>query len=145
MEELKNYADLIMRGTPDFVEVKGVTYCGTSKASTLRMTNVPYHEEVKGWVQKLVEFLPGYAISCEHEHSCCFLISNKNKFLIDGVWNTWIDYEKFHELIKKGVSFTSLDYRAITPEWAVFGSTARGFDPVEKRFKAEGKVASQGC
>jgi len=145
MEELKNYAELIMRGKPDFIEVKGVTYCGTSKASTLRMTNVPFHEEVKSWVQKLVDYLPGYAISCEHEHSCCFLISNTSKFLIDGVWNTWIDYDKFHALIKSDQPFTSIDYRAKTPEWATYGNAARGFDPVEKRIKNEGKPATQGC
>ena len=31
---------------PDFIEVKGVTYCGNSKASPLTIKNTPYHEEV---------------------------------------------------------------------------------------------------
>ena len=35
------------RGSPDFIEIKGVTFCGDSKASDLTMSeNVPYHEEV---------------------------------------------------------------------------------------------------
>lgn len=32
MEETKNYAELVKIGVPDFIEVKGVTYCGTSEA-----------------------------------------------------------------------------------------------------------------
>ena len=30
-EEMENYARLVDIGKPDFIEVKGVTYCGTSK------------------------------------------------------------------------------------------------------------------
>lgn len=29
MEEILNYAELIEKGKPSFVEIKGVTYCGT--------------------------------------------------------------------------------------------------------------------
>ena len=29
--EIENYANLVEIGSPDFIEVKGVTYCGTSK------------------------------------------------------------------------------------------------------------------
>jgi tRNA wybutosine-synthesizing protein 1 len=29
--EIENYANLVNLGRPDFIEVKGVTYCGTSK------------------------------------------------------------------------------------------------------------------
>ena len=59
------------------IEVKGVTYCGTSKASKLTMENVPWHEEVVYFVKKLCEKLPDYDISCEHEHSNCLLITHK--------------------------------------------------------------------
>ena len=31
VEELDNYAKLVTIGNPDFIELKGVTYCGTSK------------------------------------------------------------------------------------------------------------------
>jgi tRNA wybutosine-synthesizing protein 1 len=57
------------------------------------MDNVPWHEEVIEFVEKLTERLTGYAIACEHEHSNCILLADK-KFLIDGKWNTWIDYQK---------------------------------------------------
>ena len=30
-EEMDNYAKLVDIGKPDFIEIKGVTYCGTSK------------------------------------------------------------------------------------------------------------------
>lgn len=48
-DEVQGYADLVMRGRPCFVEIKGVTFCGTSNSSSmgLSMTNVPFHEEVK--------------------------------------------------------------------------------------------------
>ena len=42
-----------------------------------------------------------YSIATEHEHSCCVLLAREDKFLIDGVWHTWIDYEKFHSLIER--------------------------------------------
>merc|ERR1719471_1114161 len=46
-EEMENYARLVDIGKPDFIEVKGVTYCGTSKASTLTMENVPWNDYKK--------------------------------------------------------------------------------------------------
>ena len=45
-EEIQQYAELVLRGNPDFIEVKGVTYCGESKASDTTMANIPWHEEV---------------------------------------------------------------------------------------------------
>ena len=45
-EEVADYARLVGMGAPDFVEIKGVTYCGSSGASSLTMKNVPYHEDV---------------------------------------------------------------------------------------------------
>jgi wyosine [tRNA(Phe)-imidazoG37] synthetase (radical SAM superfamily) len=29
-EEMDNYAALVQLGTPDFIEIKGVTFCGSS-------------------------------------------------------------------------------------------------------------------
>jgi len=74
------------------------------------------------------------------------------KFFIDGAWNTFIDYDKFHELVQSGKPFTSLDYVAKTPSWALFGSKEKGFDPEETRVFRKGKegkrdelYANQGC
>uniref|UniRef100_A0A8B9FE99 Uncharacterized protein n=1 Tax=Amazona collaria TaxID=241587 RepID=A0A8B9FE99_9PSIT len=77
VDELKAYADLISLGKPDFIEVKGVTYCGKSSASNLTMANVPWHEEVVHFVQELTNLIPDYEIACEHEHSNCLLIAHK--------------------------------------------------------------------
>ncbi|XP_040192684.1 S-adenosyl-L-methionine-dependent tRNA 4-demethylwyosine synthase TYW1-like isoform X2 [Rana temporaria] len=151
VDELKAYADLVTIGKPDFIEVKGVTYCGDSSASNLTMANVPWHEEVIHFVQEMTDMLPDYEVSCEHEHSNCMLLSHK-KFKIDGEWWTWIDYEKFQELMrsyaKSGgtATFTALDYVAKTPKWALFGSNERGFDPVETRFQRKNKAKDiSGC
>ena len=65
--ELKDYADLVKRGEPDFIEVKGVTYCGFSEASNLTMKNVPYHQEVVEFVRTFNELIGGdYELACEH-------------------------------------------------------------------------------
>jgi wyosine [tRNA(Phe)-imidazoG37] synthetase (radical SAM superfamily) len=37
MAEAAQYASLVEIGQPDFIEIKGVTYCGTSDASSLTM------------------------------------------------------------------------------------------------------------
>ena len=131
-DEAINYARLVARGNPDFIEVKGVTFCGESKASSLSMKNVPWHEEVISFVKRLADLLPGYELCSEHEHSNSLLIAS-TKFRIDGHWHTWIDYDKFHELVGSGKPFTSMDYISRTPDWAVIDSVERGFDPVEVR------------
>jgi tRNA wybutosine-synthesizing protein 1 len=146
MEELDNYAELINIGQPDFIEVKAVTYCGKSDGSDLTMKNVPWHEEVRGFCSALCDRVSGdYALASEHSHSNCVLIAKK-KFCRDGVWHTWIDYERFHALVAKyyedGTPFTADDYTAPTPHWAVYDSKEQGFDPVETRFRRtkDGKV-----
>lgn len=45
--ELGAYAELVKRGQPDLIEVKGVTYCGESKASPLTIKQCPFHHEVR--------------------------------------------------------------------------------------------------
>jgi tRNA wybutosine-synthesizing protein 1 len=44
-----------------------------------------------------------------------------------------------HEYYENGATFTSMDYLAPTPAWAVYGSEERGFDPHEKRFHRKQK------
>ncbi|KAG0243819.1 S-adenosyl-L-methionine-dependent tRNA 4-demethylwyosine synthase [Actinomortierella wolfii] len=133
-DEIANYVELIRRGKPDFIEVKGVTYCGYGGASGLTMANVPYHTEVVRFVELIQEQLgEGYEIAAEHAHSCSILVAN-TKFKKDGKWYTHIDYDKFFELVESGQPFTSLDYMKETPSWAVFGAPEGGFDPDETRF-----------
>jgi len=109
---------------------------------------VQFHEEVVKFSRALTEATPflrdNYELSCEHEHSCCVLISNK-RFKVDGIWHTWINYPKFHELVKSGVNFSAFDYMEPTPPWAVVGSDERGFDPEEVKFKRNKPYQKQGC
>jgi len=86
-----------------------------------------------------------YGIACEHEHSLCTLIANKNKFFINGKWHTWIDYNKFNELALSGSNFSSVDYMLETPTWAVYGANEKGFDPEDNRFMRKKKKAPGGC
>merc|ERR1711865_1046323 len=148
MDEIRDYVGLIARGKPDFIEVKGVTYCGTSNSgdkSGLTINSVPYHEEVVEFTQMLCEQTAGdYEVASEHAHSCCVLIANKKKFFkegedgAEGEWHTWIDYPKFHQLAASGEHFTSKDYMAPTPDWAVMGHESGGFAPYETRHKRQG-------
>ncbi|XP_012976174.1 S-adenosyl-L-methionine-dependent tRNA 4-demethylwyosine synthase TYW1 isoform X3 [Mesocricetus auratus] len=151
VEELQAYAELVSLGNPDFIEVKGVTYCGESAASNLTMANVPWHEEVVRFVQELVDLLPDYEIACEHEHSNCLLIGHK-KFKISGEWWTWIDYSRFQELVLQyeesggSKTFSASDYMARTPQWALFGARERGFDPKDTRYQRKNKAKDvSGC
>eukprot|EP01116_Phalansterium_solitarium_P022283 TRINITY_DN72_c0_g1_i1.p1 TRINITY_DN72_c0_g1~~TRINITY_DN72_c0_g1_i1.p1 ORF type:complete len:748 (+),score=116.68 TRINITY_DN72_c0_g1_i1:114-2357(+) len=146
-EELENYAQLIRRGMPSFVEIKGMTFCGNSKASSLRMENVPFHEEVVAFARQLLT-LSGldndYELAAVHEHSCCILIAQK-RFKVNGEWNTWIDYGRFHELVQAGKPFSAVDYMAPTPHWALFDSEEKGFDPEEVRFRRTKPYSKGGC
>uniref|UniRef100_A0A7N6B4P2 S-adenosyl-L-methionine-dependent tRNA 4-demethylwyosine synthase TYW1 n=1 Tax=Anabas testudineus TaxID=64144 RepID=A0A7N6B4P2_ANATE len=151
VEEMQAYSELIAVGQPDFIEVKGVTYCGESSASSLTMANVPWHQEVVTFVQQLADMLPQYEIACEHEHSNCLLIAH-TKFKVDGEWWTWINYEHFQELVQAyeesggQQSFSALDYIAKTPSWALFGASEQGFDPADTRFQRRNKTKDiTGC
>ena len=114
------------------------------------MKQVPYHNEVISFVEHLNQNLgETYEIATEHSHSCSILIAN-TKFKINDKWYTWIDYDKFFELLEKGENFTSLDYIAPTPSWALFGSPEAGFNPEDQRFYRKSKknnitVKNGGC
>ena len=93
LSDAEGYADLVRIANPDFIEVKGVTYCGTSNNAELSMKNVPWHEQVIEFCANLANLLPEYDIACEHEHSNCVLISH-HRFKTENGWKTWIDYPK---------------------------------------------------
>ncbi|MCL7024540.1 hypothetical protein MKW94_015792 [Papaver nudicaule] len=143
-EEIDAYYNLFAIGKPDFVEIKGVTYCGSSATSKLTMENVPWHADVKAFSEALALKSGGlYEVACEHVHSCCVLLARTDKFKVNGQWFTWIDYEKFHDLVASGKPFTSKDYMALTPSWAVYGAQEGGFDPDQARFKKERRHKSK--
>jgi tRNA wybutosine-synthesizing protein 1 len=137
-EEAEGYADLVARALPCFIEIKGVTFCGTStsKSAGLTMQNVPWYEEVCEFVRALDAALArrglDYGIAAEHAHSCCVLLASE-RFKKDGKWHTWIDYEKFFQCLESGKPFRPEDYMGEpTPEWALWGNG--GFDPRDERW-----------
>ena len=141
--EVEGYADLVARGLPCFVEIKGVTYCGTSTSSSagLTMQNVPFYHEITTFVEALNNALEErgleYGIAAEHAHSCCVLIASK-RFLKEGKWHTRIDYQQFFECLESGREFGPEDYVGEeTPEWATWGRG--GFDPRDERVDRKGR------
>ena len=158
MNEIDEYVYLIQRGKPDLIEVKAVTYCGKSDGSSLTIQNSPWHTEVRKFCEAIVAKLgDDYGLASEHTHSCTVLVAKKC-FQIEGKWHTWIDYDRFHELIgryyKDGTSFTTKDYLAPTPAWALYDAPEQGFDPIETRFRRtrtgkvveiEYKSSDSGC
>ncbi|KAI4262943.1 MAG: hypothetical protein L6R42_001889 [Xanthoria sp. 1 TBL-2021] len=146
-DEAEGYAELVGRGLPCFVEVKGVTYCGTSSSAGagLTMQNVPFYEEVVAFVEALNAALGrrglDYGIAAEHAHSCCILIASK-RFLIEGKWHTLIDYDGFFACLESGGDFAPENYVGPpTPEWATFGHG--GFNPADERVHRKGRHKAQ--
>lgn len=125
----ENYKELIRKGQPSFIEVKGVTFCGYKNKNEMSMENVPFYKEVEEFCKKII--VGGYEIACVHEHSCCVLIA-KVEYKINGKWNTWIDYEKFFDIINDK-NFSAINYSCETPDWAIYGAKEMGFDPKEVR------------
>ncbi|OAA61378.1 flavodoxin and radical SAM domain protein [Cordyceps fumosorosea ARSEF 2679] len=145
-DEAEGYARLIEQGLPCFVEIKGVTYCGTSTSSNagLSMSNVPFYWEVCDFVRALDKRLQekglAYGIAAEHAHSCCVLLASE-RFHVDGRWHTHIDYDRFFELLEErgpDGDWTPEDYMGPpTPEWALWGNG--GFDPRDERVDRKGR------
>jgi tRNA wybutosine-synthesizing protein 1 len=147
-DEVEGYADLVERGLPCFIEIKGVTYCGTSTSSSagLTMANVPFYTEIQAFVIALNDALLArgldYGIAAEHAHSCCALLAS-GRFRIDGKWHTRIGYEKFFECLESGKDFRPEDYVGEpTPEWALWGNG--GFDPRDERVDRKGRPKELG-
>ncbi|ROT40633.1 tRNA wybutosine-synthesizing protein [Sodiomyces alkalinus F11] len=145
-DEVEGYANLVERGLPCFVEIKGVTYCGTATAANagLSMSNVPWYWEVCDFVKALEKRLAEkglrYGIAAEHAHSCCVLLASE-RFRVDGKWHTLIDYKRFFELLEErgpDGDWRAEDYMGpATPEWATWGNG--GFDPRDDRVDRKGR------
>ncbi|KAI6888120.1 hypothetical protein KC318_g16090 [Hortaea werneckii] len=158
-EEAEGYANLVETARPGFVEVKGVTYCGTStsKGAGLSMQNVPFYQEVTAFVLALEKALANrgldYGIGAEHAHSCCILLADRERFYripeaekdnpaAEKKWHTLIDYPRFFDCLESGKPFSPEDYVGPpTPEWALWGNG--GFDPRDERVDRKGRPKVQ--
>jgi len=107
-EDLDGYARLVVSSQPDMVEVKGVTFCGKSDASDLRITDVPWLSEVRAFCEQLAarveemaaeraraagEAVATYGLASCHGHSLCVLLARKDRYLGEDGWYTHIDFD----------------------------------------------------
>merc|ERR1739845_330715 len=89
MADAADYARLVALGDPDFIEIKSVTFCGESKASSLKLENVPWHEEVKQFAEAILSherLSDSYELACEHQYSCIVLLAN-TRYKAGGKWH----------------------------------------------------------
>ncbi|CAD7965882.1 unnamed protein product [Amoebophrya sp. A25] len=153
MDDTHDYAKLIKRGQPDFIEIKGVTYNGDGPGKDkMTMKSVPWHPEVVAFGKSILEYeglSDDYELACEHEHSLIILLARKSFYDKEKhEWRTHIDYSRYIELVESGEwrTKTSLDYACSTPSWALSGSPEKGFDPKDTRVyrKKKDKSAAVG-
>ncbi len=69
----RSYSDLILKGQPDFVEVKGYMFLGSSRGR-LSNENAPSHRDIRAFSQKLAD-LTGYHLLDEQIESRVVLLS----------------------------------------------------------------------
>lgn len=98
------YAELIRRGDPDFVELKSYVWVGASQKH-YGVENMPKMNDIKEFMNRLLEKLPEYEYIREHATSRAILLikkSLKRKY--------WINFPKFFELIESEKEFSAEDY-----------------------------------
>jgi len=124
----EQWAQLINKAKPDFIEIKGYMFIGASR-QRLDLKNMPYHEDIVEFTKKILNHLPEYDIVSEHIPSRVVMLALK-KFKKEDGWHTWIDFEKFKALVDSGKEFTSEDYLRKTPETGLSGKGTK--DVVKK-------------
>ena len=140
-KDYEQYAELIHRGNPDFIEVKAYMFVGAS-TQRLNKENMPFHEEVVEYTKELAKYLPDYGIVSEHIPSRVVMLA-KNKFKINEKWHTWIDFSKYHELVNSGKEFTSDDYLKETPKTGLSGKGTKDSQPKRLLKKLRRKKAEK--
>ena len=114
MEKVDEFFGLIEKAEPDFIEVKSYMFIGASR-DRMKKENMPLHEDVVEFCKKLEKKLENYEIVSEQISSRVVMLAHK-KFKRDGEWWTWIDFDKFFELVEKGEEFGAEDYMGKMPD-----------------------------
>ena len=73
MDSPRPYSNLILMGEPDFVEIKGYMFLGSSRGR-LTNENAPTHRDIRVFSQKLAD-LTGYYVQNEQIESRVVLLS----------------------------------------------------------------------
>tara|TARA_Y100000310_G_scaffold342819_3_gene447628 strand:- start:1044 stop:1901 length:858 start_codon:yes stop_codon:yes gene_type:complete len=102
--DLEGYKQLIERGDPDFIEVKGYMHVGASR-KFLERDNMPMHNEVDDFTKRLIDELEDYEIVSEHKASRVLCLMHKR---MNG--KQYIDFSKFFEIVNSGKVAEALDY-----------------------------------
>lgn len=104
MDNIEEYAKLIMKGSPDFIELKSYMWVGDSQKN-YEVQNMPYMEDLKEFEEKLLKHLPDYEYLQVHPQSRAILLGKKS-------WNKkhWINFPKFFELVESGEDYKAEDY-----------------------------------
>ncbi|MEK6848814.1 MAG: 4-demethylwyosine synthase TYW1 [Nanoarchaeota archaeon] len=119
----EKHAALLLKASPDFIEVKAYMHIGAS-AYRLKRECMPSHAEVADFAIKLAKHLKDYEVVAEHIPSQVVLIAHK-KFLRNKAWYTWIDFDKYHKLVLSGKEFSTEDYLKQTPAVGISGETMK--------------------
>jgi tRNA wybutosine-synthesizing protein 1 len=114
MIEPENYAKIIQKGNPDFVEIKAYMHVGESQLNLERI-QMPFHTDVVKFSKEILEFLPNYELLMEHIPSRVVLLVKKD-FKINEKWMTWIDFDKYNKLVNLGKEFSKFDFVKETPK-----------------------------
>jgi len=75
MNGIRSYSEMILKGEPDFVEVKGFMFLGSSRGR-LAQENAPSHREIRAFSEAL-SALTGYYVQDEQVESRVVLLSSK--------------------------------------------------------------------
>ncbi|MBU0586692.1 4-demethylwyosine synthase TYW1 [Candidatus Micrarchaeota archaeon] len=76
---LEKFADIFEKSKADFIEIKGYMFLGDSR-KRLVFENMPMHEYVKKYAEKIVKLLPNYRIEDEDYLSRIVLLKRKNSY-----------------------------------------------------------------
>ena len=126
MKDYEGWAKLINKGKPDFVEVKGYMFIGASR-QRLQKEDMPYHEDVIEFAKKIDKYLDNYEIVAEQISSRVVLLVHK-KYKKKGKWFTWIDFDKFFELIKNNEEIETDKFLKETPRTGISGKGTRNYE-----------------
>ena len=96
-DEIKEFAELIKKGNPHFVEVKSYMHVGYSK-SRLTEKEMLSMSEIKEWAKKLQNFLLNFEIMDEDEDAKIVILQNKERFI-----DRWIIRPEDSTLYKFGL------------------------------------------
>lgn len=104
MDDVENYAKLIHRGSPDFIELKSYVWVGESQ-KYYKVQNMPYMEDLKDFSNKLLIHLPEYEYVSFHVPSRAILLMKKslNK-------KQFINFPKFFEIVESNADYVADDY-----------------------------------